>query len=125
MTTASKTGERGSVASAVRKYFTDAPNTDIYVNTIVSDTGLSRKQVLNAIGSRKYAGDPMRCVVSGQIYRWDGDWVPDRDKTAPAPKAGTAQGDMFLVKQIGTLDSGELILQDEETKVLYRASKLK
>jgi hypothetical protein len=116
--------ERGHVAGSVRRYFTDAPDTDVYVNTIAGETGLTRKQIMNAIGSRKFQGDPIETIVSGQIYRWVSGGKATA-KEAPVPKTQAASVDMFLMAHIGTLNSDEMILQDTDTRALYRATPLK
>lgn len=116
--------ERGHVAGSVRKYFTNAPDTDIYVNTIAGETGLTRKQIMNAIGSRKFQGDPIETIVSGQIYRWVSGKTATKE--VPVPKTvSSASVDMFLMAHIGTLNGDEMILQDTDTRTLYRATQLK
>lgn len=119
--------EKGNITAPVRRFFSENPDCDVYIDTIVKDTGFSRKQVLNAIAGRRYAGDPIEPVVGGQIYRWHSGHAPGRADAVKVsvPKTADAQGDMFLVRQIGTLSGGEMILQDEETRVLYRATQLK
>lgn len=110
--------QKGRIAATVRKYFTDSPGVEIHIDSVVKDTGLTRKQVLNAISSRRYSGDNIQPVIAGQVYRL----LPQKQET---DKPAQFNGRLMLMRVLTELTDGDLLWQDDEMGTVYRGRQLK
>lgn len=129
---------------AVRRYLSDRPGTDVYFSDMATDLKLSTQQVQKSVAYRISRGDPIERIIHGHVVRWHPNGgspaatrpaaaaPPPPAAAAPtAPTAATAgtgpptsEGALVLMKFLTTLTSGDLLLQDTESHILYRATEL-
>lgn len=108
------TKQKGAVAAQVRRYFVDSPGVEVYIRTIVAETKLERKQVLNVLSQMRANKEPLVTVVAGQIYKY----APNADATRPE------DDELHLMKFVGTLQAGETLFQNTESGELWKATKI-
>jgi hypothetical protein len=108
---------RPPVLAKVRPYFTERPDVEVRVDDIVQETGLTRQQVLNAISAMRHAKTPIDIAVSGHIYVYRSAGLPNK-------RPDTPNGDLHLMKMVGTLQGGESLFQDTETGHLWKGTRL-
>lgn len=100
------------VKSKVVAWLLDHPNTEVHASRIARETGVSERQVTNAMYGVKATLHIVN--VSNNVYRY----VPDKDaEESSSSKTGA------LYSQVGVAGNGDHVIEDETGK-LYRAVPL-
>lgn len=132
-------GVKTGGAAAVREYLQSHPGTEVYIGTLTKTyPHLTSQQLRQGVNYRISQGDPITRVIKGHCWRWE---LPDTP-TAPAPTPtptltlvrsdsvrhtaarASAQDALMMVRVIGTLADGALLVQDTEAGTLLRCREL-
>lgn len=104
---------------AVREFLSGRAGQDVYLSELVQKLPYSVNQIRAAINHRIHAGDPIIRVITGQCWRWTAE------PAGPTPSAVAGSADrLILMKVVGTLNGGDLLLQDTEAGTLFRCQGL-
>lgn len=144
----------GSIRNSVLRYATQKPGETLFVDEIAADLGFTRKQVQNGMynllhDARSTVRHEFEIVTSGTAWRY----VPNRTPAlassngqapqaaaiaagsqvsayAPATPTTTSQNppaeptSARLFEEVGKTSSGDILIQESETKTFYRAIEL-